>query len=270
MRHWSRLAGFIAAVALAGCSRTSPSPDAAHGGTPPGHAPAADSAAAAPAPDERAVALAEIESERQRLARSLDRGSLDDASMPAYRLRDLTRALAGQAAGLSAADSRKLAAAAAEIGSATLALEEAATRGDLGAGRERFAGIQSALGTFTGLAARARVHGLEAALESRSVRLRGEIIDPQCYFTHDGRGADHASCAVFCARGGQDLAFLDEADGRVYPLIAATHGMDPNHGLYSHVGRAVDMEGVLFKRGATSFLLIQRVDGREVVATEGS
>jgi hypothetical protein len=68
-----------------------------------------------------------------------------------------------------------------------------------------------------------------------------------------------------CARGGQDLAFLDESSGQVYPLIAAAHGMDPNAGLYPHVGHAVDMEGVLFRRGATAFLIIQKVDGREVV-----
>ncbi len=223
---------------------------------------------AAPAPDERATALAEIEAERARVAATLDRGSLDETSVPAYRLRDLTRAFAAQAKGLGVAEARRLAASAAEIGEATLAIESAATRGDLGAARERFAEMQASLRAFTGAAERAEVRGLAAAMESRSVSLRGEIIDPQCFFTHDGRGADHAACAVFCAKGGQDLAFLDESDGRVYPLIAATHGMDPNHGLYPYVGRAVDMQGMLFRRGPTAFLIIQRVDGREVVATE--
>jgi len=252
-------------VALAGCGRSAPerpgSPVAS--GDVPSSPAAADTAAA---PD----ALHEIDGERARLAAALERGSLDEAGVPAYRLRDLTRAIAQQAVGLGAADRRTLTDAAARVNTATLAIEAAATRGDLGAARERMADVMAALTVFQGVAERASVRGLEAAMESRTVKLHGEIIDPQCYFTHDGRGADHAACAVMCARGGQDLAFLDEADGRVYPLIAASHGMDPNHGLIPHVGRVVDMEGVLFRRGATAFLLIQRVDGQAVVASEGS
>ena len=261
----------LLALALGACSRAAEKPVTSAPDRPigPGAPTAADSAGDTPEAA-RDAALAEIESERARLSRSIESGALEDASMPAYRLRDLSRAFAANASGIEAAESRALERAAATIGTATLGIETAATRGDLGAARERFAEVQAALTAFTGVASGARVQGLEAALESRSVTLRGEIIDPQCYFTHDGRGADHASCALFCARGGQDLAFLDESDGRVYPLIATTHGMDPNHGLYPHVGRSVQMEGVLFRRGATAFLLIQRVDGREVVAKEAS
>ncbi len=268
MRRLAFLA--LLALALGACgkavdkSRTSATP-----GTMGPEAPVDSASTAAPI-DQRATALAEIEAERLRVQQALERGSLDEAPMPAYRLRDLTRAFASKAAGLSASDSRALASASTTIGTATLALEKAATRGDMGTARERFAEVQAALTSFTGVAGRAKVSWIEAAMESRTVRLHGEIIDPQCYFTHDGRGADHASCAIFCARGGQDLAFLDESDGRVYPLIAAAHGMDPNHGLYPHVGKAVNMEGVLFRRGATAFLLIQRIDGREVVSSEGS
>lgn len=261
----------LLALALGACGRAAEKPAATAHEPPIGPEAPATSDTTRETPEvARDAALAEIESERARLSRSLESGSLDDASMPAYRLRDLSRAFAANASGIAASESRALEQAAARIGTATVGIETAATRGDLGAARERFAEVQAALAAFTGVASGARVQGLEAALESRSVKLRGEIIDPQCFFTHDGRGADHASCALFCARGGQDLAFLDDSDGRVYPLIAATHGMDPNHGLYPHVGKSVQMEGVLFRRGATAFLLIQRVDGREVVAKEAS
>jgi len=255
----------IALLVLAGCGQAPPrNTDAPKASADVPGPPAGADTASAPS------ALAELDGERARLVAALEQGSLDEASVPAYRLRDLTRAFAQQAVGLAAADRRVLTDAASRINTATLAIEAAATRGDLGAARERLADVQAALGAFHGVAERTTVRGLEAAMESRTVKLQGEIIDPQCYFTHDGRGADHAACAVMCARGGQDLAFLDEADGRVYPLIASAHGMDPNQGLLSHVGRAVEMEGVLFRRGATAFLLIQRVDGREVVASEGS
>ena len=52
----------------------------------------------------------------------------------------------------------------------------------------------------------ARANG-KAAATLETVTMKGEIIDPQCYFTHDSRGLAHAGCAAICAKGGQGLAF---------------------------------------------------------------
>ncbi len=95
--------------------------------------------------------------------------------------------------------------------------------------------------------------------EVKKVDLTGELIDPQCWFTHNGEGKGHAKCAVMCARGGQDLAFLDSATGRVHTLIAAGHGKNPNDGLYDHVGLPVRIRGTLYQRGANTGLLLESV-----------
>src|SRR5262245_22230052 len=42
----------------------------------------------------------------------------------------------------------------------------------------------------------------------KKVDLVGELVDPQCWFTHNADGKDHAKCALNCAKGGQDLAFF--------------------------------------------------------------
>ena len=93
---------------------------------------------------------------------------------------------------------------------------------------------------------------------ARSVTVEGEIIDPQCFFTHGGRGPGHRAGALLCARGGQDLAFLNRAGGRVYPIIAARHGQNPNDSLDAVVGYPVVVVGALYETGGLRAL---RVDG---------
>lgn len=92
------------------------------------------------------------------------------------------------------------------------------------------------------------------------VDLTGELIDPQCWFTHNGEGKNHASCAIKCAKGGQDLAFFDGRTGEVHTLIAMGHGTNPNDGLYGHVGVPVRVRGTLYKRGVNSGLIVENVE----------
>ncbi len=98
-----------------------------------------------------------------------------------------------------------------------------------------------------------------ATPKSAPVTMTGEFIDPQCYFTHDARGEDHAECARNCAVGGQDLAFLDDSNGKIYPLIAVSHGKNPNDPLLDHIGKMVTVKGVTFSRHGNSVLLVQTV-----------
>lgn len=91
------------------------------------------------------------------------------------------------------------------------------------------------------------------------VTMTGEVVDPQCYFMHDSRGEEHASCATRCARGGQGLAFLDEQSGKVYPLIAATHGANQNDKVLLLVGKRVAVKGVVFSKGQDAVLQVQSI-----------
>jgi hypothetical protein len=102
--------------------------------------------------------------------------------------------------------------------------------------------------------------GPEVPDAGRAVTLEGEIVDPQCLFTHEGRGEAHRACALFCARGGQDLAFLNRAGERVYPIIADRHGRNPNAGLYDVVGYPVIVHGKLYKRRNDRVLRVDRVE----------
>ena len=98
-----------------------------------------------------------------------------------------------------------------------------------------------------------------AAGKPQSVTMRGEVVDPQCFFTHGSRGLAHVSCAQTCAQGGQGLAFLEESSGVIYPLIAAGHGKNQNALVLDKIGRPVIVKGVTFRKGANAVLLIQSV-----------
>jgi hypothetical protein len=101
--------------------------------------------------------------------------------------------------------------------------------------------------------------GAKPAARFEMVSMRGEIVDPQCYFTHDSRGVVHASCAAMCAKGGQGLAFLEESSGTVYPLIAKAHGTSQNDGLLPHLGKPVQVKGQLVRKGGNAVLRIDSI-----------
>lgn len=202
---------------------------------------------------------AQLTEARTALAAVLEAGTLDQVSLHASRLRDLTRELA-------ASDAKRYALPADTVRAVSEALQVAAKQGDLGAARARFVTLTSALRAFSDAPDVAQLEIPTLSMDSRIVKLTGEIIDPQCYFTHDGRGMDHVSCATMCAKGGQDLAFFDVASRDIHPLIAAGHGKDPNKDLIAHIGKAVTIEGVLFSRAHNRYLLIQSVGGASTKA----
>ena len=214
-------------------------------------APQAPTADAAPAAATRPLPQQLLEA-REALRTAVEAGTLDQVGVHAFRLRDLTHALA-------VSDTRRFAAAADTVREASERMQTAAEHGDLGAVRQAWPGLQRGLARFDDAPDVAQLQIAPQSMDSRSVTLTGEIIDPQCYFTHDGRGIDHVSCATVCAKGGQDLAFLDVASGDVHPLIAAGHGQDPNQNLLPYIGQVVTIEGVLFTRAHNRFLMIQQV-----------
>jgi hypothetical protein len=98
------------------------------------------------------------------------------------------------------------------------------------------------------------------AAKVQTVTMEGELVDPQCWYTHNGEGAEHAGCAKMCARGGQDLAFLNQETGAQYGILAAGHGKNPNEGMFTHVGVRVRVKGTAYERGVNRGLIVQSVE----------
>ncbi len=93
--------------------------------------------------------------------------------------------------------------------------------------------------------------------KGKTVTLKGEIVDPQCWITHDGRGTAHTGCALACAKAGQTLAFLDDRTGTLYMLLAENHSSNPNEPWYAFVGKPVIVKGDVFTRGKLNAIVLR-------------
>ena len=214
----------------------------------------------------RPLSLSDALAEAQRdLRKRVDDGALDALAVEAARARATALRIADGIEGLSTADLRDLRAATAALAQAADSLVAAGDRGDQMAAGQALARLEAAHRRMVPIVAHGRIAETAAAVAkpgadgSREVRLDGEFIDPQCYFTHDGHGVDHIACAKMCARGGQDLAFLD-GSGRILQLIAGAHGQDPNTRVIDYAGLPVTVEGVEFTRHGNHVLFVRSIE----------
>lgn len=101
--------------------------------------------------------------------------------------------------------------------------------------------------------------------------LRGEIIDPKCYFglMKPATGKVHRSCAIRCIDGGIPpvLAAASRKGDRQFMLLRGAEGEAINHKLSYCVGDPVEVEGMLLKWGEWLLLCtdpeggIRKMDG---------
>jgi hypothetical protein len=96
-------------------------------------------------------------------------------------------------------------------------------------------------------------------LSGRSVILRGELTDANCYFGEHSHGYDHAFCAKLCVANGSPLLFVSDQHIEVYLVLTATNGVQ----LHADVLNQIGVPGVVIKGK-----LIENGDQR-VLAVEG-
>lgn len=78
------------------------------------------------------------------------------------------------------------------------------------------------------------------------VELKGEIIDPKCYFgvMKPGQGKPHRDCAIRCIAGGMDPVFYvrNEKGEAQYYLILGADGKKINAQLQDHIAEPVSLQ----------------------------
>ena len=82
--------------------------------------------------------------------------------------------------------------------------------------------------------------------------IRGEIVDPKCYFgvMKPGEGKVHRDCAVRCILGGIPpvLKVMDEKGRLNYCLIVGPAGEEMNEAVQDYVAEPVELEGRLVRQ----------------------
>jgi uncharacterized protein YjhX (UPF0386 family) len=100
------------------------------------------------------------------------------------------------------------------------------------------------------LVAVAVVGFLGASLRAESTTVKGEVIDVKCYTKdHKNVGADHADCALSCAKRGAAMAILT-SDGNVY-TITGNYTAENNAKLMDFVSKKVEATGTVADKDGT-------------------
>jgi hypothetical protein len=74
------------------------------------------------------------------------------------------------------------------------------------------------------------------------VSLTGQVIDVNCYTTHQLSGAQHKNCAIACANKGVSLAILT-SDGTIYMPVSSKPADPQNSRLMPFVEGSVKVTG---------------------------
>lgn len=99
-----------------------------------------------------------------------------------------------------------------------------------------------------------------AADPGKTVEVRGEIIDPKCYFgaMNPGEGKTHRSCAVRCISGGIMPCIKYKADGQLhYAVLVGEDGGTMNQAVLPYVGEPVRIKGRLQPLDNWEFLYVE-------------
>jgi hypothetical protein len=91
-------------------------------------------------------------------------------------------------------------------------------------------------------------------------RMRGELVDPASYLKTGQRGPEAEDNTYAAVDGGQTLAFLEEATGAFYLLLADAPGEDPNELAYDYVNKPVNVIGTVYERAGLKGIVLTQVE----------
>src|ERR1700675_4573478 len=101
-----------------------------------------------------------------------------------------------------------------------------------------------------------------AAAHSRSVTVKGYVLDSACAFTKGLSKPISKECAISCATAGSQLVILAE-DGTIYwPIAGTTPSSGQNPKLLPFAGQKVVATGVLYKRGGSVAIVIDKIEAQ--------
>ena len=102
-------------------------------------------------------------------------------------------------------------------------------------------------------------HAAKGQAGPQSMVMTGEILDMNCYMTHEGQGEKHAKCAKACALKGAPLGLLDD-QGSVHLLVADHANEKPMKRAQELAGEKVKIAGKMSAKGGLSAIVLSSVE----------
>ena len=97
------------------------------------------------------------------------------------------------------------------------------------------------------------------ARSSGDATIKGEVVDLPCYEGKGGaRGEGHKTCAVTCAKKGNQLAIVEDGTNAVY-LISGDYSANNNEKLVPFVAEMVQVKGTVSEKDGKKWLAVSSV-----------
>jgi hypothetical protein len=92
----------------------------------------------------------------------------------------------------------------------------------------------------------------------KTVSLRGEITDANCYLGSHTHGYDHAFCAKLCAAAGSPLVFVSDQGGEIYLVLSERNGIQLPENVLDRIGvPGIVVKGKVLDAGGMRALAVE-------------
>jgi hypothetical protein len=98
-----------------------------------------------------------------------------------------------------------------------------------------------------------------ASPDHHEVTIKGEVVDQPCYEGKNGaRGESHKSCAIACAKRGNQMAILEDGTNAVYS-VTGDYAANKNEKLVAYVAETVEVKGTVTEKDGKKWLNISSI-----------
>lgn len=98
---------------------------------------------------------------------------------------------------------------------------------------------------------------------SKTVTVKGSVLDSACAFTKGLKKPISAECATACAKAGSPLVILSDSGTIYWPIADTTPSKGQNDKLLPFAGQRVSASGKVFERGGSTAIVIDKVEAQK-------
>ena len=105
------------------------------------------------------------------------------------------------------------------------------------------------------------VAALFAAETTKTITVKGYVLDSACAFTKGLKKPISGECATACAKAGSPLVILAPSGAIYWPIAATTPSSSQNDKLLPFAGQNVTVSGKVYQRGGSMAIVISKIEG---------
>ena len=106
-----------------------------------------------------------------------------------------------------------------------------------------------------------RFAALFAAETTKTITVKGYVLDSACAFTRGLKKPISGECATACAKAGSPLVILAPSGAIYWPIAATTPSSGQNDKLLPFAGENVTVSGKVYQRGGSMAIVISKIEG---------